>query len=546
MARMRMSLTHLARPGIRRRGSGRFPALCAAWLAWTPSILLAQATGTLMQDGHALDASPLVGSGGYNFGGRAAGNYGINSANRYITGNVTGLGQFQGYSPIQDPSLFRAGLGSSGLTIFNRQAVSLGDVLNNRATPGQSYYGREETVVGVGGIQQGLNRPGSSLPLSRFETPTPSVMTNQVENPSMTSSLERWYSQGRALQLPPLEMSTTAARAAAARAEDRRPIEVRAMMSAYSRAADSTLFGSRSFESTETGAAPMSFDPTRLNQNRTAEIDRRRAATGVSSVLTPELEDSSLDTTVTIPTLFSDMSRDLAEREALRTAERRSQQRLMTEGNQDDVEMLRNMMAQARKRIPEKAPSPEESRQGALSDVSRSSEVRRAAADARIATFAAEGTDPFNETMRRGESQLRNSRYYEAAELFQSASVLMPDDPLPHLAWGHALLAAGDYRAASEKIRAGIRRYPRVALLELDLPSLIGGEKICDARAADLRKLLARGDDAELRFLLGYTLYFSHHRPEGLHEIMLAAKAAPQDDVIGNLPRFLMGSGSEE
>ncbi|MCB9850036.1 MAG: tetratricopeptide repeat protein [Phycisphaerales bacterium] len=142
--------------------------LAAAWCVAVSPARAQLAPGT---DGRANDASNQVGSGGINTPTSSA--Y-FNSANLYITGNVTRGSYFRGVSPIQDSNSLFISLPSSSLSPFQRDATNLSTVLNSpepwRPAP---FYDPSRTVVGVGAIQAGQNLPGSSVPRSTYLVPQP-------------------------------------------------------------------------------------------------------------------------------------------------------------------------------------------------------------------------------------------------------------------------------------------------------------------------------------------------------------------------------------
>ena len=136
------------------------------------------------QDGHLLDANPRIGSMGINPEARLDAL--VPRVNMYITGNVTGGAAFQGLVPYGSPYEFQGTLGSSTLTNFRRDTLSV-DALRSRVTGVQpyvdpsrgvtTYYGGRvvntgqvfrpaQTVVGpvdstLGAAQLGAVRQGS-------------------------------------------------------------------------------------------------------------------------------------------------------------------------------------------------------------------------------------------------------------------------------------------------------------------------------------------------------------------------------------------------
>jgi len=119
----------------------------------------------VQQDGHALDANPGIGQFGRNVGQPQSP---LNAPNLMVTGNVTGGRSFRGFSPIRDVSAFGVNLPSAGLSFFQRETVSVNQVLGSGGvvTPGP-FFSLEQTVPGAGAIIGGVTQPGfSTLPVT--------------------------------------------------------------------------------------------------------------------------------------------------------------------------------------------------------------------------------------------------------------------------------------------------------------------------------------------------------------------------------------------
>jgi hypothetical protein len=122
-------------------------------------------------DGRANDASNLVGSGGYN--PTVAPSF-FNTANLYVTGNVSRGAYFRGISPIRDATSLFLPLPSAVIGDFQRDAINLEAALNNPAPWQQTpYYNPYRTVPGAAAIQAGQNLPGSSLISTTYLVPQP-------------------------------------------------------------------------------------------------------------------------------------------------------------------------------------------------------------------------------------------------------------------------------------------------------------------------------------------------------------------------------------
>lgn len=159
--------------------------------------------GQVMQEraGRALDANPLVGSGGSNTPVRG---YVPINGNQVMTGNVTGLGYFHGNVPYSSTSEFSGRLGSSSLRNFARQSAGAPD--GGTYTGGYSTYYLPSQVIStsqgrispgtLSGMDARLSGPGAINPTSsaRPSSGVPNSLT-PVFSPADTRVPIRTYRQ---------------------------------------------------------------------------------------------------------------------------------------------------------------------------------------------------------------------------------------------------------------------------------------------------------------------------------------------------------------
>jgi hypothetical protein len=148
-----------------------------------------------VNQGNALDANPGVGSGGAN---TAVAPTSAMDTQLLVSGQVTGLGGFHGNVPYYQPNEFHGNLPSQMLENFNARSVSLyqaqtGIGLSQTA----GYFGRSRTVVGLRGIEAGINAPGSSM---IAESAVPVAAINEFRS----GALQRY--QSVYVQRPPGEL----------------------------------------------------------------------------------------------------------------------------------------------------------------------------------------------------------------------------------------------------------------------------------------------------------------------------------------------------
>ncbi len=159
-----------------------------------------------------------------------------------------------------------------------------------------------------------------------------------------------------------------------------------------------------------------------------------------------------------------------------------------------------------------------------------------------LTSFVGKHKTRLNAYLAAGEQSLKSGDYYNAALQFDLACTVDSQNPLPWLARGHALVAAGDYISAVVCLQRGIERFPQIAAFRLDLPAIADQHDIFDVRRADLEDQLAIGEHYELRFLLGYLELYSGLPESGLRNLRRAARGAPQDSAIAIFPDLVLGN----
>jgi len=523
----------------RNRRGGAAAALICALIATLSVDALAQTTRR-PDDGRALDANPGVGSGGIN---APVDVFQPNYANRYITGNITGLGSFRGFNPVRDPTLFRAGLGSAGLSFFQRQTVGLNDVTAGRTAAGQYYYGTSETVLNTGGILNQLNRPGSS-------TPYTTGLNTRDAAPLRPRTLRELAESGRILELTPGRLQSDAyLQFDAARMAQN-------AASPYSQALRSSLFGVRGSEPAENRAWNMMLIDPRYEQlapnenvlipesglDRAPRVDalrtqRLRSAADAESLPADEGERQPLTTELRMRLAMSEL-----ERASPNFVEANATRRIQADLGGVDDNVLSGWISRA-------IDAEDDLRQAQFDSLKMRAAVMQAGAEASmelvnrpLSSLAGDGASPIDMLIARGEAALKSRRYYDAADIFQQASMLAPGSASPILERGFALFAAGDYRSSSSEILRGLSLFPDMASLRIELDRIIGDDNVIALRCEDLRRHLSRGEDFQLRFLLGYVEFNSGAIVSGLRNLFRAADDAPVDSIVRVIPEWIRGA----
>ncbi len=122
-------------------------------------------------------------------------------------------------------------------------------------------------------------------------------------------------------------------------------------------------------------------------------------------------------------------------------------------------------------------------------------------------SFTTYSQDRFNQCLKAGEENLKQSKYYKAADAYTLAGLYKPNDPLPNAGKSYALFAAGEYLSSSLYLSRAIYIFPEYVLIKVDLASMLGGRDIIEKRLADIQKLIGMSEAPELEFLIGYIYY---------------------------------------
>jgi tetratricopeptide (TPR) repeat protein len=158
-----------------------------------------------------------------------------------------------------------------------------------------------------------------------------------------------------------------------------------------------------------------------------------------------------------------------------------------------------------------------------------------------LKTFVGRYRTRLNEYMAAGEAAMGEGAYYRAATQFDLAHAVDPQNPLPLLQRGHALVAAGDYLSGLKSLELGLARFPQIAAFRMDLIALVGGRDVYDVRRADLEGKLKARESYEFRFLLGYLELYSGLADVGLKDLARAAELAPADSPVKTFSGLVSG-----
>jgi len=528
-----------------------------------------------VQLGGALDSNLQLGSSGRNTSRAALQRL---NPNLIITGNVTRGLSFQGYSPISSTTSFGLGslsLPSATLSSFRRDSVGVGEFGSATALPAsaQPFFYPSQTVLSVGHIGRGLNMPGSSVPANPYEslgkpidgratvkTPQRASYLTKPQRPQIPLPLSV-ESASRADSLNPLlaRSSLFGPQPEIERLEElQRPVSAITVeqLSLLDQArrqlpSDTELSSGLPWEQDQGALAedtyieplPTAPQPGLFESQITQQTTRQLAKpVSLLDLPTEEGEDKFGDmlaavrfaeqfTETALPVLRERLDRHLADREQARRKDEAKRA------------LRRRLVDDPRLQEPSLTPIERTRIEGEILG-EYTSRWAAGVLTGPIDTFAGKKDSLLNKHLRQAEQLLVKGSYYLAAGHYDIAHAIDPDNPLPLLGKGHALLGAGEYRTSVRALLRGIARFPEIARFRLDLRRLLGTDQLLDIRRADLEGKLNQRDDHELRFLLGYIEYYSGLSRYGLNNLRRAAAEALPDSVIRRFVQLLEQSAN--
>jgi len=522
-------------------------------------------------DGRANDANNQIGSGGRN--APVSQTY-FNTANLYISGNVTGGRAFQGFSPIRDTSSLFLSLPTAGIGRFQRDTVVITQVLDHR-TPSAAlpFFDPTQTVTGIRGIQRGLNAPGSSTPRSTTTIPQgtmqapygvnptgltyglrynqPVVPNSSIYNRQNMPLINQLFESNVSADIDALRSGpvygrtvvNTRALTPLSRAPGTLPDPYGLGTEAY-RPADpltrhTRLLGDDKKPSSEqmiarsrdllspTSLSPKLFAPAAQEPirdtltGRTLPAPPRYAAAADTVAVDPA---SGLLAPVPLP-----VQRDRVAQTAPNIADRGTGGTLPVPGYAPSPD---TMQAESMPTAAPESPDVLGLRERYAGAIATGPTVDPDTAEKQHSVRV-------TELMRKAEAHVAAGDFYKAINLYELAASFEPDNAYVRFGYGHALLAAGEYLTAVRQISAGLRLLPDLNGFRPDFASFTANPESLDIRRADLERRLAQKEDYRLRFLLGYTEYFSGLEKFGLPDLKKAAARAPAGSIIARFPDLL-------
>ncbi len=157
--------------------------------------------------------------------------------------------------------------------------------------------------------------------------------------------------------------------------------------------------------------------------------------------------------------------------------------------------------------------------------------------DGPITSFVGKGESELNKRLKLAEQLLADGQYYKAADQYNFARIMDPQNPLPRLGRAMAFLAAGNYMTSTTNLFAAIQMFSPLAYFDLKMDAFLPDLRVLDRRRAELEQRLERREDFRLRFLLGFAEYYSGLKDIGLKDMTKAAEYFPKE--LGAVQRFV-------
>ncbi len=417
------------------------------------------------------DASPMLGSGGYNAPVRR---FRYNAGNLFITGNVTGGKSFRGFVPYSSATQFQGTLGSSSLSSFERESINLHQIrsgyLYGRARP---YFNPGSTILPLSARRYAI--PGSSMP----KTSTPSLNAAAIGSGGL--GLPHNYNiDVNKVHLPAGIRPSDVLVPSAAINVYQQPIQSaetvgKGQARKYEREAKFIERQKDSEQGINEPSVPgLLAEPSPSQGQETQQVNQQGPKKSFSQMLMEQASQAEPIETSLVP------KKEFAE----------SAKRLILESKKRTIRNKGNRLAT--QPINEKA-------------------------NFVVTSLAGESKDLFTQTMRSAQGLMIQGRFLLAYDEYLRAQAIQPKDPLPLFGQVHALIAAGKFKSAAKTLEEALERFDGFIRLRLKGERLIGSKSVLHRRANQLADLLLRyPNNKQIKFLLGYLKILSGDREAGL------------------------------
>jgi len=449
-----------------------------------------------IQGGNVLDANPQVGAGGYNRPVPSGPDF---SSQLYVTGQVSGLGAFHGRMAYFAADQLHLNLPSAQLSDFDRRAVGLPQVLAGQPYLPSAYRERTTTLLRMDDILAGRTLPGTGAAVP----PTAASVTSELGRRLYVDALSDYSPlsspvTGAALA-PQFGAGSVSQRTGHATPGGRilLPTAITpaapALGASTGMSTERDLFGLPRSED-QTALARELYAQARQYGLRDTRVDARVDANAPTGAGEPVAIKPAATSVVPTPTDMEPTSGQDAFLDVLWQLNRRRKLLEATSQPAGTTPLDANAFSAAPSvtRLP-------------------GSSLVEAGPDNRIVIHALAGQskDLFNLRMGKARERLQSGRYYDAADLYETASLVDTRNPLARIGMGLSLLGAGESLSAAHQLERALAVFPPIAQTRLDLDRVMG-EKAVESQLRLLEERIARADPDTrkmLQFLATFLYY---------------------------------------
>ena len=462
--------------------------------------------------GNALDASPMVGSGGYNSAAQVNDPYNLGQIRtQLMTQNqTTGLSSFHGRLGYYAPGQLNLNLPSRQMDTFRQQSVGVQDVLRGPTYTANPYFARSSSTL-------------SPRAIAVQEASGQVVMPNLGRTPSAQQATQKLYRSatqdyspimpavpinallGNALSTQKLplgevtvgsqDMSQAQGAQAAARAErglfalphlqDRTRLAHEIGQYDEDQPVDSNVIqpigqaAELKLKSQRISPIGTAQDKTRLvgqGLQAGAKKDKNAASSALptAAIHKSYLPDKNQDA-------FVDMLVGLRQKNQLSTATATATAEGQAKPGASQTALPGKPIGPTQQRPPADQPGTTSVNQPAALPADQPAKpvvqdgIVGFTSDNRVIlrSLAGEGSDLFNRYMSLAKKELDAGRFYEAAQYYDLAAGARPTNPLAPLGMCLAKFAAEEWYASAESLRQAVELFPPLMETKLDLTKLM-------------------------------------------------------------------------
>lgn len=473
-----------------------------------------------VQNGQQLDANPGVGRGGFNTAMPVSA---LVNSQLYITGQVSGLAGFRDRVGYVAPGQLDLVLPSATIDDFNRQGAGITDATRNRPYLLQPYYDPSKTTMY---LSRALENQASGMNLPAIAASVPTAISQQLYVDAMakygtiSTSLEprapitirsdttlggRVAAAGNALSVQPAPYEQAAAPAfsglfALPRGNDQLDLQ----RELYAVAHRGEMVNAR--VKAEIGGRDPGTDAA-------AQADSLAALAGGTAAGAPGTgafgQDASGRTrggALGVPAGQGPINQDVFLDMLMKMRQAREQKA----AGPTSAPAVRQPEGAAPGLAPGVAPgmslTPPPGRKG-LVEIGKDKAVV-------IHGLAGLSKDLFNMNMVRAGQEMQAHKYYDAAQMYETASLVDRRNPLAHVGMGLSLLGAGESLSAAYQLSQAVTMFPPLMETRLDLPGMVD-PIVIQSQLDRLDSRIAAADPESKRMLqfLAMFLYRNSNEP---------------------------------